>query len=164
MKPLLSVKTGARRIKPRRVFQLGLRKGGRVRMCLVHQLVALTYLPNTEGRTDINHKDGNTLNNHVDNLEWTTKAENMAHATKNGLLTQYSEKQIEARRQNGHKTGALNGIKHRRKFTMGQAQQIREMRQDLPVVEIARRMDCCERTVRNIVNGITYKSNRRNGT
>lgn len=47
----------------------------------VHRLVAKTFIKNdrTEA-TEINHKDGNKLNNNVDNLEWVTREENRRHA------------------------------------------------------------------------------------
>jgi len=51
----------------------------------VHRLVAEKYLPNPHNLSVINHKDGNTSNNHVDNLEWTTKRKNCEHARLNGL-------------------------------------------------------------------------------
>ena len=51
----------------------------------VHRLVAEKYLPNPNNLPAINHKDGNTSNNHVDNLEWTTKRKNCEHARLNGL-------------------------------------------------------------------------------
>jgi hypothetical protein len=46
----------------------------------VHTLVALLFIPNPENRKEINHKDGNPMNNHVDNLEWSTRSENIQHA------------------------------------------------------------------------------------
>lgn len=46
----------------------------------VHKLVALTFIPLSEGRDKINHKDGHKDNNNVDNLEWTTQKENAQHA------------------------------------------------------------------------------------
>lgn len=58
---------------------------GKKKRFLVHRLVALTYLPNPENKEEVNHKDGNKLNNHVSNLEWVTRHENMRHAFSTGL-------------------------------------------------------------------------------
>jgi HNH endonuclease/NUMOD1 domain len=51
----------------------------------LNQVVAKAYIPNSLNRPQVNHLDGNKLNNHVDNLEWATGPENMDHAVKNGL-------------------------------------------------------------------------------
>lgn len=55
--------------------------GDKVSM-LIHRLMALTYLPNPENKEEVNHIDGNKLNNKLSNLEWVTKKENMIHAHK----------------------------------------------------------------------------------
>lgn len=51
----------------------------------VHRLLALTFIPNPENKEEVNHKDGNKLNNSLDNLEWVTKKENARHAQRTGL-------------------------------------------------------------------------------
>ena len=51
-----------------------------------HRMVAETYIPFIEGKTEVNHIDGNKLNNSVENLEWVNSKENLKHAVENGLI------------------------------------------------------------------------------
>lgn len=55
----------------------------------IHVLMAETFLQLPEGmsRAEVipNHKDGNKANNHIDNLEWTTRSGNLIHAYETGL-------------------------------------------------------------------------------
>jgi endogenous inhibitor of DNA gyrase (YacG/DUF329 family) len=51
----------------------------------IHRLVAKTFIPNPENKPEVNHIDGNTINNHFTNLEWTTRSENQQHAYDTGL-------------------------------------------------------------------------------
>lgn len=52
----------------------------------IHRLVALVFLgPNPPEKTQVNHKDGNKLNNSLENLEYCTPAENAQHAYATGL-------------------------------------------------------------------------------
>lgn len=47
---------------------------------LVHRLVALHFIPNPYGYTQVNHKDGDKQNNHYTNLEWVNAEQNINHA------------------------------------------------------------------------------------
>lgn len=58
---------------------------------LVHRLVATAFLPKIEGKTCVNHIDGNPKNNNVENLEWCTHEENQNHAFDNGLANTNQE-------------------------------------------------------------------------
>lgn len=65
----------------------GIRKNKKKKIITAHQAVALTFIPNPENKSQVNHKDGNKKNNHISNLEWATPSENIKHAFDNGLIT-----------------------------------------------------------------------------
>lgn len=47
---------------------------------LLHRAVAIAFLPNPDNKPEVNHKDLNKTNNHLSNLEWVTRSENMQHS------------------------------------------------------------------------------------
>jgi hypothetical protein len=51
----------------------------------VHRMVAQHFLPNPDNMKEVNHKDGNKDNNHVSNLEWCTRSNNVKHSFDTGL-------------------------------------------------------------------------------
>lgn len=65
--------------------QIILRKDNKPRSWRVHRLIALTFI----GPSDltVNHKNGNKLDNRLENLEYLTNAENMRHAYVTGIRT-----------------------------------------------------------------------------
>lgn len=60
---------------------IGASLNGVTQFCLVHRLVAARFLKPVPlfGDIEVNHKDGDKANNHVDNLECVTRAQNMRH-------------------------------------------------------------------------------------
>jgi len=54
-------------------------RGSVQRMTLISRLVAETFIPNPDGKAEVNHKDGNKNDNSVNNLEWMTHQENSLH-------------------------------------------------------------------------------------
>ena len=56
-----------------------LQENGKQKEFSIHRLVATAFIPNPENKGYVNHKNGNKLDNHVNNLEWTTNSENVQH-------------------------------------------------------------------------------------
>lgn len=61
-------------------YKVNLRKNNKLNTARVHKLVANHFLKREMGKNIVNHKDGNKLNNYVDNLEFVTLSENTLHA------------------------------------------------------------------------------------
>jgi hypothetical protein len=58
----------------------------------IHRLIAIAFIPNLKNLPKVNHKDGNKLNNSIENLEWVSGHENLEHARKIGLTNNVCDK------------------------------------------------------------------------
>lgn len=51
-------------------------KDAKVKVMLIHRLVAIAFVPNPHNKPIVDHIDTNPLNNRADNLRWCTQKEN----------------------------------------------------------------------------------------
>lgn len=90
--------------KTHRVIKTAVNKKGYEQVCLrknkqqvtrsVHILVADSFYDGEHEDYDVNHIDGNKTNNHIGNLEFCTRQENMIHAFQTGLKTPSRQKKV----------------------------------------------------------------------
>ena len=65
--------------------QVTLRKEGKKKTVRINRIIAQTFIPNPDNLPQVNHIDGNKLNNCVENLEWCTPSQNMKHCFNNKM-------------------------------------------------------------------------------
>ena len=53
----------------------------------IHRLIAISFIDNPKNHPQINHIDGNKLNNNISNLEWVNNRENSCHSFKSSNCT-----------------------------------------------------------------------------
>lgn len=110
----------------------------------VHRLVAEAFIPNPENKPQVSHKDGDTTNNRVSNLEWVTPSENQLHARKSGL------------KPDDTGTNSPNS-----NLTANQIQYCRTMYKPRDktygCIALAKRFNISKSTMSYILNNITYK-------
>ena len=68
-------------------LKVSLRKDNKSHTKTIHRIIAETFLDNIENKEQVNHIDGNKVNNNLNNLEWVTPKENAIHAVLTGLYT-----------------------------------------------------------------------------
>ena len=84
-------------------------KNGKHTRVLLHRLVAKVFVQNPNNMPEIDHVDGNPLNNRSDNLRWCNHKGNMSN-----LITR-KRKSIAAKRNN-HMTGRFGVLHHNSKM------------------------------------------------
>ena len=127
----------------------------------IHRLNAKAFIPNPMNKREVNHMDGDKTNNNVDNLEWTTRAENAQHAHDTGLIKMYKYECKNCSTKIGKRSDGLCGncrkLKHKHDVIQN---KIRKRQEEFKNVDI-NKIDSNKK--RNIVNiylttGRTYKS------
>ena len=107
----------------------------------VHRLVLLTFLGSCPEGHEANHKDGNTANNKLDNLEYVTKSQNQLHSIR--VL------------KNHHSLGENNP---QNRLTTEQVKEIRELysktKRNSP--ELGKVYGVSSTTIRSIANRLTW--------
>ena len=84
--PMIFLKKGrklAKKINNSGYYEVCLFENNIKKYCLVHRLVAKTFIPNPNNLPQVNHIDENKLNNSIDNLEWCTNIYNHSYGTGN---------------------------------------------------------------------------------
>lgn len=66
-------------INPDGYETIQLQNKGKKKDYLMHRLVAMAFIINSDNKQYVNHKNGNKLDNKIENLEWVTNSENMKH-------------------------------------------------------------------------------------
>ena len=117
--------------------------GCRQKTVVVHRIVALSFILNPENKAEVNHIDGNKLNNKISNLEWSTRSENQKHAFATGL------------NKPSDKAGEKNAMS---KLTKSQVHRIRTLAEiGYKRSAIADLFDVCCQSIDSIVTRKTWK-------
>ena len=153
---LRSYKTGKRR----NYETVGLYINGKKKNFKVHRLVAEAFIDNPENKPQVNHIDGNTSNNNVNNLEWVTNSENQLHAWKNGLQVKTSPAKTESCRNASKVWISKHPNGNNCSLTLEEVAEIKMMLLDnkLSIPVIANLYGVTRVVIRNIELGKTYKN------
>jgi hypothetical protein len=119
-------------------FRICLRKNGNSKQGNVSRLVAIAFVPNPENKPQVNHIDGNKLNDRVDNLEWVTARENIIHGYKNGLFPKKR--------------------KSKKHFKKEDVFRIRDLIKTQTLSSVAKEYNACVSTIHAIKHKINWKN------
>lgn len=90
---------------------IGLWKDGKCKHYLVHRLVAMTFIPNPNNYSEVNHIDENKTNNCVWNLEWCDSSYNANYGSRNERLSKAHRKPIIMLDMNNNPIACFDSVK-----------------------------------------------------
>lgn len=98
-------------IGKRGYFVVSLFKGSKGKTFTLHRLIANAFIPNEENKSQVNHINGNKLDNNIQNLEWVSNRENSCHQIKQKFMTSKYTGVSYFKRDNKWRSGIqVNGI------------------------------------------------------
>ena len=89
VKSLISKKILNPRKSPNGYYRVALYSGKKPTNHSIHVLVANSFIENPNNKSQVNHRNGDKKDNRAENLEWVTPSENIKHAYKNNLISNY---------------------------------------------------------------------------
>jgi hypothetical protein len=124
-------------------LEVNLYKNSKSTAKIIHRLAAKAFISNDFNKPQVNHIDGNKLNNKVSNLEWMSNSENQLHAYSLGLQpSRAGENNIKAKITNKNVT-ELKVL-----YNSGKT-----------IIDISKMMNINVSIIRNIIYGRTWKTN-----
>lgn len=114
-------------------------RDGKYQSFKVHRLVGIAFKDNPLNLAEINHLNGDKVNNYASNLEWSTHIDNVRHAFRTGLVNHRGEKNAKS------------------KFTWTQVRVIREaVKAGYLQKDIAKYFKVAHNTISTINSGRTW--------
>ena len=111
----------------------------------IHRLVAQAFIPNTEDKPMVNHKNCKKGDNRVENLEWCSNKENIKHAINNG---------IKVGRPSETMVGELNSKAVLNKMLINRI--IKDREKGYKYKELKKKYNVSRSTLHRAINKITY--------
>lgn len=109
----------------------------------LHRAVALTFIPNPNNYTDVDHIDYNRSNNNVNNLRWCSHKDNCQHSSKNyGKHCKILN------------TEQVEEIREKYKMNKGSKKSKNKL---YTIRSLANEYNCNHETIRKIILNLTYK-------
>lgn len=140
---VLSLKRGIRVLKQglsgNGYYTVALMKESEPRSHYIHRLVAEHFIPNPQNLPEVNHKDGNKLNNQIENLEWVTDSQNKKHS------------HMYLNRKWDSEKASRNA--HSRRLTPAQVLEIIEIGTDMSTTDLGKLYNVKRQSITCILNG-----------